>query len=152
MLGATVTTQLAPAVADVFEFSGSDVVGRRHHLGEVVEVPTPIPVARGQEQFFLGGEVLVDRAFRVAGRLGDVVESGWDEPFFSENLFGGIQQQRTSALEASLAGPRLHEPMVPQNLTPWSLRYSLVYFRSIVHFGGGSVESMRSTGAEETIL
>jgi hypothetical protein len=69
------------------------VVRGRHHLGELVEIPAPIPVARSQEQFFLGGEVFVDRALRVAGRLGDVIESRRDETAFGEHLLRGIQQQ-----------------------------------------------------------
>src|SRR6185369_13607995 len=114
MLGAAVTAQLAPAHGDLLEFVRSDVVRRQHYFGEIVEVTTPVPVARCQEQVFLGGEVLVDRAFRVAGRLGDVVESRWDETLFGENLLCGIQQKRARALEAPLSCPGLnHAAILP---------------------------------------
>jgi hypothetical protein len=151
MLGAAVAAQLAPAHGDLFEFVRSDVVRGRHDFGELVEIPTPVSVARGQEEILFGGEVFVDRALGIAGRLGDVVESRGDETLFGEHLLGGIQQQRAGALEAALARHRLdHDAILPQNFTPWSFRYSLVYFRRMGHFRGWCA-AVRSTRYEETV-
>src|SRR3982751_3521873 len=40
--------------------------------------------------------------------MGDIVESRCRETFFGEHLLGGIQEQRTGVLDASLPGPALN--------------------------------------------
>ena len=107
VLGAAVAAQLAPPLGDVVELACADLVRRRHHLGEIVEVAAPVPVADCKEEVLLGGEVLVDGALRVAGSMGDVVESRWGEALFGEHLLGGIQQQRAGVLQAPLPRPLL---------------------------------------------
>ena len=52
VLGAAVQTQLAPAGGDLVEFASGDLLRRSHHVGEVVEVAPPIPVAHRQEEVF----------------------------------------------------------------------------------------------------
>ncbi len=107
VLGAAVSAQLAPTLRDLVEFARGDLLRRGHHLGEVVEIAPPVPVADRQEEVFLGGEVLVDGAFGVARRVRDVIESRWREALFGEDVLGGVEEQRTGVLEASLPRPSL---------------------------------------------
>ncbi len=49
--------------------------------------------------------------------MGDVVESRCSEAFFGEDIFCGVEEQRTSVLEAPFARPPLsHGKSLPQNL------------------------------------
>ena len=117
VLGTSVTAQLAPALGDVVELARPDLPRRKHHLSEIVEIATPVPVAYRQEEILLRGEVLVNGAFRIARGVGDIVESRCREAFFGEHLLGGIEEQRTRVLKASLPGPALnHGAIVPQDL------------------------------------
>ena len=63
MLGAAVTAELAPSRGDLVEFARPDLLRRGNHVGEIVEIATPITVAHRQEKVLLGGEVLVDGPF-----------------------------------------------------------------------------------------
>jgi hypothetical protein len=102
VLGAAVTTQLAPTRGDLVELARRHALRRRHHLGEIVEVASPIPVAHSQEEILLSGEVFVDRTFRVPGGMRDVIESRCGETLFGENIFSSIEQERPRVFEPPL--------------------------------------------------
>src|SRR3954451_11126719 len=117
MLGSTVDAQLTPAAGNGVECGCTDFGRGRQHFGEIVEVTPPVPIAHREEEILLGGEVLVDGALRVTGRTRDVIETCWRKTFFGEHLLGGVQQQSTRALEASLPCPLLdHALILSQNL------------------------------------
>ena len=97
---------------DVVEGLGSLVV---EELAEGVERPVVEPIVHRQEQVFLVGEVLVDRAPGEAGRFGDLVERRPVEAAPGEHDLGGVEQGVAGVLAASLRGPLLnsHPPILP---------------------------------------
>jgi len=92
VLGAAVMAQLAPAFSNLVEFVGTDLA-RRHHLGEIVEIASPVPVTDCEEEILFRGEMLVDGALRIPGCMGDIVESRCGEAFFGENIFCCVEEQ-----------------------------------------------------------
>src|SRR6185312_1185219 len=93
VLGPAVAAELAPPLGDLIEFPRTDLRCRSHHFGEVDEVPTPVAITDREEKILLRRKVLVDRAFRVTGGVGNIVERRRDETLFAENLLGGIDQE-----------------------------------------------------------
>src|SRR5207342_2862873 len=95
------------------------------------------------EEVFLRGEVLVDGALRVAGRMCDVIESCWRKTFFGEHLLRRIQEERAGVLEAPLPRPTLDhagdsatesEKILGHSDTGW-------YIRRVLATGGGRLMS-----------
>ena len=98
MLGTAIPAQLPPARGNIIAFAFADLLRGRHDLGEVVEVASPVPVADGEEELLLGGEVLVDGTFRIPRRVRDVIESRWRETLLGEDVLSGVEEQRARAL------------------------------------------------------
>lgn len=82
--------QVVPAFGDQREV---EVLRRRGGIDEVEEAgeePFVEPFVDGEEELLLAAEVLVDRAARAAGRIGDLVQGGAFEATRREDLLARL--------------------------------------------------------------
>ena len=75
---------------------------------DLLELGGQALVEQGKEQLILVGEVGVDGALGVAGRLGDLVNRGGMEAPTGEHLAGGVEQPGAGLLAALRSGQSGH--------------------------------------------